>query len=85
MNERPSVDRVLQVHTRYRQAGGEDQVVEAERKLLEDAGIQVGQVLFDNANLRESGPCGDLGLAVSAVWSRAQAARRRGHRHTGHR
>jgi len=76
MNERPSVDRVLQVHTHYRQAGGEDQVVEAERRLLEEAGIQVGQVLFDNADLRESRSVrGDLGLAASAVWSRA--ARRR--------
>ena len=47
------VDRVLQVHTRYRQAGGEDEVVEAEKRLLENAGIDVRQVIFDNADLRE--------------------------------
>ena len=62
---------VLQVHTRYRQAGGEDQVVEAERRLLVAAGISVHQVLFDNADLRESmSPVGDLRLAASAIWSR---------------
>lgn len=63
--------RVLQVHTRYRQAGGEDQVVEAEKRLLESAGITVRQVIFDNAELRESASrAGDLRLAGSAIWSR---------------
>lgn len=63
---------VLQVHTRYRRAGGEDQVVEAERQLLEAAGISVVQVLFDNADLRDSRSLGgDLGLAAAAIWSRS--------------
>ena len=67
---------VLQVHTRYRQAGGEDQVVEAERRLLVAAGISVHQVLFDNADLRESmSPVGDLRLAASTIWSRAAERR----------
>ncbi len=70
------VKRVLQLHTRYRQAGGEDQAVAAERALLEAAGIEVRQVLFDNADLQESrSALGDLGLALSAVWSRAAARR----------
>lgn len=70
------IRRVLQVHTRYRQAGGEDQVVEAERRLLEDTGIGVEQVVFDNADLRESESLiGDLRLAASAVWSRAAERR----------
>lgn len=74
MTERRSVDRVLQVHTRYRQAGGEDAVVEAERDLLEAAGIDVRQVIFDNADLQESrSVVGDLGLAISAIWSRSAA------------
>lgn len=72
MNEARRVERVLQVHTRYRQAGGEDQVVEAEKHLLEEAGIDVRQVIFDNAELRDSrSPLGDLRLAASAIWSRA--------------
>lgn len=71
-----SVRRVLQVHTRYRQAGGEDRAVEAERVLLEDAGLDVEQVIFDNANLRESRSlAGDLRLAASAIWSPSAARR----------
>ena len=70
------VGRVLQVHTRYRQAGGEDEVVEAEKRLLENAGIDVRQVIFDNADLRESESlAGDLRLAASAIWSRAAKRR----------
>jgi glycosyltransferase involved in cell wall biosynthesis len=40
--------RVLQVHTRYRQPGGEDTVVESERRLLESAGHVVDFVEFQN-------------------------------------
>lgn len=70
------IRRVLQVHTRYRQAGGEDQVVASERVLLEGAGVEVEQVLFDNAELRESQSIrGDLVLAASAVWSRSAKRR----------
>jgi glycosyltransferase involved in cell wall biosynthesis len=70
------IGRVLQVHTRYRQAGGEDQVVEAERALLEAAGVAVDQVLFDNAELAESRSiAGDLGIAAGAIWSRAAERR----------
>lgn len=67
---------VLQVHTRYRQAGGEDEVVEAEKQLLEAAGISVHQVLFHNADLRDSRSlAGDLGVAASAIWSRSAERR----------
>ena len=76
MSGRPPIHRVVQVHTRYRQAGGEDQVVAAERLLLEEAGIEVEQVIFDNAELRESRSlAGDLRLATSAVWSRSAQRR----------
>ena len=76
MNDGRAIQRVLQVHTRYRQAGGEDLVVEAEKQLLEEAGIAVRQVIFDNADLQESKSLvGDLGLAMSAIWSRAAARR----------
>jgi len=70
------IGRVLQVHTRYRQAGGEDQVVEAERALLEGADVSVDQVLFDNAELAESrSVAGDLRIAAGAIWSRAAERR----------
>lgn len=66
-----AIRRVLQVHTRYRQAGGEDQVVEAERRLLEASGVSVRQVVFDNADLRVGKTlAGDLRLAAEAIWSR---------------
>lgn len=59
------------MHTRYRYPGGEDQVVAAEKRLLEAAGIDVRQVLFDNAELVESRSLlDDVRLAASAVWSR---------------
>jgi hypothetical protein len=68
--------RVLQVHTRYRQAGGEDRAVEAERVLLDAAGLEVHQVIFDNAEMQESNSLiGDLRLGASAVWSHSAAAR----------
>jgi glycosyltransferase involved in cell wall biosynthesis len=76
VNAERSVQRVLQIHTRYRQPGGEDLVVEAERRLLEEAGVEVRQVIFDNADLRESESlAGDLRLAASAIWSRAAERR----------
>jgi glycosyltransferase involved in cell wall biosynthesis len=71
-----TVQRVLQVHTRYRQAGGEDEVVAAERRLLEEAGLSVAQVLFDNPT-----PGGNrvsptpFTQAISTVWSRGAASR----------
>ncbi|NND02663.1 MAG: glycosyltransferase [Acidimicrobiia bacterium] len=40
--------RVLQVHTRYREAGGEDAVIAAESKLLEEAGHEVVQWIGQN-------------------------------------
>lgn len=40
--------RVLQVHNRYREPGGEDQVVESEAELLAESGHVVSQHLVDN-------------------------------------
>jgi glycosyltransferase involved in cell wall biosynthesis len=40
--------RVLQLHTRYRQAGGEDRVVAAEADLLRSSGHEVEQVVAEN-------------------------------------
>jgi len=76
MNGRRTAQRVLQVHTRYRQAAGEDEVVEAEKRLLEESGVSVAQVIFDNPR-----PGGNpvsparLTQSISAIWSRAAARR----------
>lgn len=76
MSNADPVTRVLQVHARYRLAGGEDEVVEAERRLLTEAGVEVSQVIFDNADMRESRSlAGDLRLAGSAIWSRSAERR----------
>ncbi len=50
--------------------------MEAEKALLEEAGVDVRQVIFDNADIQESQSLvGDLSLAASAVWSRAAKRR----------
>lgn len=78
-----TVRRVLQVHTRYRQSGGEEEVLDGEREALLEAGIEVEQVLFSNADLEEHrSPVGDIKVAAAAIWSRSarrqvQAAIRR--------
>ena len=76
MNSDEPVRRVLQVHTRYRQTGGEDAVVAAERSLLEQAGISVDQVLFDNPKAGGSRlSTAPFWQGVAAVWSRSAARR----------
>ena len=76
MSGSPSVQRVLQVHTRYRQAAGEDEVVAAEKRLLEEAGLSVAQVLFDNPGPRTSRvSAAPLSQGLSAIWSRGAASR----------
>lgn len=74
---RPSPIRaVLQIHTRYLYAGGEDQIVEAEKRLLEAAGFAVRQVIFDNAHLRPGKSFGrNVRLAIAAIWSRSAERR----------
>ena len=61
--------RILQVHTRYRQAGGEDRVVAAEAELLQSAGHQVEQVVADN-------PVSPLAAAVAMLKSPRNPASR---------
>ena len=75
MNAPRTVERVLQVHTRYRQAGGEDEVVAAERRLLEEAGLLVEQVIFDNPGPGGNRVSASLTQGVAAVWSRSAARR----------
>lgn len=62
--------RVLQVHTRYRQPGGEDAVVETERQLLEHSGHTVDTHLIDNPH--SLGPT--LTSLPKAAWNTRAAA-----------
>ncbi len=63
--------RVLQVHNRYREPGGEDAVVDAEADLLRAAGHQVSQFQVENPPTRVGAT---LALAASP-WN-SQSARR---------
>jgi glycosyltransferase involved in cell wall biosynthesis len=62
--------RILQLHTHYRQPGGEDRVVEDEARLLRRAGHEVG-------TLRSRNPVGFAAAApfVAAPWNPAAARR----------
>lgn len=44
--------RILLIHNKYKQAGGEDNVFAAESELLEGYGHEVEQLLFDNSVIR---------------------------------
>ena len=59
--------KILQIHTQYRQPGGEDSVASNEAKLLRDAGHTV-------IEHREQNPSGALaagGDIVRAAWNRS--------------
>jgi len=59
--------RILLVHNRYLQPGGEDAVFEAEKSLLERMGHEVVEFVEDNRRLNGVNP---FKVAVDAVWSR---------------
>lgn len=65
--------RVLQIHNRYRQSGGENTVVAVEAELLRSAGHEVVQLLVDNP-VRLSATVATLAVAP---WNPAAARRAR--------
>ena len=68
--------RVLVVHNRYQQAGGEDVVFEEETRLLEGRGHHVARLVVDNDDIpQDRSALISLRLAASTVWSSAGAAR----------
>lgn len=58
--------RILQVHNRYRERGGEDAVADAEAALLRAAGHEVARYLRDNAEIEAIGPAR---AALQGIWS----------------
>jgi glycosyltransferase involved in cell wall biosynthesis len=62
--------KVLMLHNRYRERGGEDYSSAAEANLLRSAGVDCEFLQVDNRDMRETG----LSAAVDAVWSRRAAA-----------
>lgn len=68
--------RVLLVHERYQQAGGEDGVFDAQVALLRDRGHPVQTVELDNDAIPEDGSARTrVGLAIDTVWSRSGVRR----------
>ena len=62
--------RVLQVHNSYRQPGGEDRVVEGERRLLEEAGHTIEHLTVTNPD----SPLASVGRLAIAPWNPSAAA-----------
>lgn len=59
--------RILIIHERYRQRGGEDHVFDNESALLAARGCEVHQHVINNAHIDERH--GRLALAANAIWS----------------
>lgn len=68
--------RILIAHNRYQQAGGEDNVVEAERALLSQHGHDVDLLLVDNRDL-VNGVFTQIKTAITATYSRNGRAKLR--------
>jgi glycosyltransferase involved in cell wall biosynthesis len=60
--------RVLQIHNAYRQSGGEDQVVEDERRLLVANGHHVRQLLASNDRIRRPFDAAIAALRAPYSW-----------------
>jgi len=71
MRRRFALVRILQAHTRYRQAGGEDAVVAAEAKLLRSGGHEVARLEARNP----AGAAAAAGAMATAAWNAAAARR----------
>jgi len=74
--EQQSVNRILIVHNRYREQGGEDVVYAAEASMLARYGHEVRQLEFSNDEIddQRSG-VESFRLAVDTIWSRSAAVR----------
>ena len=70
--------RVLVLHNRYAQPGGEDSVVDEEYALLEHAGHAVERLIVDNADLGGVNGLAAARVAANALWSRSASELVRG-------
>jgi glycosyltransferase involved in cell wall biosynthesis len=58
--------RILMIHNYYQNAGGEDIVYNAEKKLLHDNGHEVIEYLRDNHEVKKNGL---ISTAIQSIWS----------------
>lgn len=64
--------KILTIHNKYKYRGGEDEVREAEERLLQSRGHQVRPLIFDNEGIRGVSA---LVSGLSAPWSQASYRR----------
>jgi len=62
--------RILFIHNKYQQTGGEDSVLDSEIKLLSQYGHTTDVLFFDNAQLIKGGKLGLLQNALNSIYSR---------------
>lgn len=68
---RPHGMRILRVHNRYQERGGEDVCFDAEVELLRDFGEDVSTLIVTNDDIPDKrSPLESIKLAASTVWSR---------------
>jgi glycosyltransferase involved in cell wall biosynthesis len=63
------VKKILLVHNRYLQSGGEDEVYDREKRLLSDRGHQVIEYIRDNCEISEYGFHQKASLALRTIWA----------------
>jgi hypothetical protein len=56
--------KIILIHNKYKQAGGEDLVFQSEGELLRAHGHQIEQILFDNKEIKTTLDKGLSGLTV---------------------
>ncbi|MGR6836669.1 glycosyltransferase family 4 protein [Syntrophomonas erecta] len=61
---------ILQIHNLYQNPGGEDVVLDMEKKLLSQKGHQVKQLLVSNRDINISRITSEVNLALNTMWSR---------------
>jgi glycosyltransferase involved in cell wall biosynthesis len=61
--------KIVQVHNTYQQPGGEDVVVESERRLLQSEGHQVIPYLRSNMELQDASALARIAVVPRMVWS----------------
>jgi len=66
---------IVQVHNFYQRRGGEEEVLQAEKNLLESKGHEVVQFTLHNDAVESMNP---LALAASSIWNREAARQLRG-------
>ena len=62
--------KILQIHNQYQYKGGEDAVVETEKKMLEENGHTVIQYLRHNDEINQSPVLKKAGLFFTALWAK---------------